>query len=510
MKYSLLFILTILTFLLIIPTFNTDSVCDLELFILELKQDLEDNGILDCLRRIKPPNGVIETFDQKTKRLSAQWDSSCSFESSYDWPSVLKKNYGVSTLVDEIGEPVDHNQPEQADMCEIVRASIKAGLINKITSDVTDIPYETFNYIDCPGVNNKAKICAVNAISYYKLDMWTIMLDGLAFQIGNKPAFIKVLDSNNNNNNDNDGVNNNDHLDVPDDPGTPIDKPLIEAASRMKSPSSEEMQRLISSYKDFTKVDNKSPTDPWKRIMVRFSVPREENIQPNVGWRKFNSGDISSISNNNDFFIIAYTMISGRADGSRLAARLTLDDVNQISTRMIQGYSEYPSITTGFISQLQAGEHKISTQYRASKHLSIDIEHKFKENIITGVIKIPTSKLLMKKVINPMEIQLYNDNSWCDFPNLQGNIKLSKSGLVLVMYNIAMPGMQSHIVTRAEVNTNAVFESRSIAGDSMYWGLHNSFVVRMYADVDYSVKIKYRSPYGNNYIEIMIYDILRL
>ncbi len=29
---------------------STDSVCDLELLILELKQDLEDNGILDCLR----------------------------------------------------------------------------------------------------------------------------------------------------------------------------------------------------------------------------------------------------------------------------------------------------------------------------------------------------------------------------------------------------------------------------------------------------------------------------
>ena len=39
----------------------SDSVCDLELLIIELKQDLDDNGILDCLREIKPPNGVTET-----------------------------------------------------------------------------------------------------------------------------------------------------------------------------------------------------------------------------------------------------------------------------------------------------------------------------------------------------------------------------------------------------------------------------------------------------------------
>ena len=54
------------------------AVCDLELLILELKQDLDDNGILDCLRVINPPNGVIETAEQKNKRLSAQWDSSCA------------------------------------------------------------------------------------------------------------------------------------------------------------------------------------------------------------------------------------------------------------------------------------------------------------------------------------------------------------------------------------------------------------------------------------------------
>jgi hypothetical protein len=31
-------------------TAKAESVCDHELLIMELKQDLEDNGILDCLR----------------------------------------------------------------------------------------------------------------------------------------------------------------------------------------------------------------------------------------------------------------------------------------------------------------------------------------------------------------------------------------------------------------------------------------------------------------------------
>ena len=113
-------IVLLIIFFIIVYT-KSDSVCDEEVLILELKQDLEDNGILDCLRIIKAPNGVIETAEQKNKRLAAQWDTSCSFESSYDWLSQLKKSYGISTLVDEIGEPIDKNIEDQADMCEIIR-----------------------------------------------------------------------------------------------------------------------------------------------------------------------------------------------------------------------------------------------------------------------------------------------------------------------------------------------------------------------------------------------------
>ena len=116
-----LFLQIILVIIFLFNLIQCDSVCDEEVLILELKQDLEDNGILDCLRIIKPPNGVIETPEQKNKRLAAQWDTSCSFESTYDWVSQLKKNFGITTLVDEIGEPIEKNSDNQADMCEIVR-----------------------------------------------------------------------------------------------------------------------------------------------------------------------------------------------------------------------------------------------------------------------------------------------------------------------------------------------------------------------------------------------------
>ena len=387
----------------------------------------------------------METLDQKNKRLAAQWDSSCSFESTYDWLPDLKKNYGITNLVDEIGEPVDHNLPDQADMCEIIRAAVYSGLFRPITSDVTDIPFDALNYIDCPGADLGIKICAVNGVSFYKKDMWTILLTPSVLQINDYPKFIKA-------------GQNVPRYEIPDDAGEPVDRKAIDAALRLKSPSDTELQRLIERAVDFTKTDKARPEDPLKRTSVKLSVFGKETIQANQGWNSFKSGNVE-VAQNIDFFVFAYSMVSGHAMKSRLAVRLVLDDVTQISTRMIQGYTDYPAITTAFVSQLQAGKHSISTQYRVSANISLEKDVKDDENIITGVIVIPKGGLFIKKVINPMEVQLFNDNNWTDFPALAMKVKLTKTSYAIVLYNLSMPGMQSHIVTRVDINTLPVFVS---------------------------------------------------
>ncbi len=382
-------------------------------------------------------------MDQKNKRLAAQWDTSCSFESTFDWLPDLKKNYGITNLVDEIGEPVDHNIKDQADMCEIIRASIYSGLFRPITSDVTEIPFDALNYIDCPGVDNGVKICAVNGVSFYKKDMWTILLTPSVITINDSPKFIK-------------GGQNVPRYEIPDDAGEPVDRKSIDAALRIKSPSDTELQKLIQRAVDFTKVDKSRPVDPLKKTFVKKSILGTEVIKTNSGWNNFVSGNLE-VSNNLDFYVLTYSMISGFAMKSRLACRLILDDVTQISTRMIQGYMDYPSITTAFVSKLQAGIHKVNTQYRVSANISLSPTIKDDENIITGMLVIPKEGLFIKKVINPVEIQLFNDNNWSDFPNINLTVKFKKTSYALILYNLSMPGMQSHIVTRVDINTLPVF-----------------------------------------------------
>jgi len=328
-------------------------------------------------------------------------------------------------------------------MCEIIRSAVYSGLFRPITSDVTEIPFDALNFIDCPGIEGGVKICAVNGVSFYKKDMWTILLTPSVLQINDYPKYIKA-------------GQNVPRYEIPDDAGEPVDRKAIDAALRLKSPSDTELQRLIERAVDFTKVDKARPEDPLKRTSVKLSVFGKETIQANQGWNSFKSGSVE-VAQNIDFFVFAYSMVSGRAMKSRLAVRLILDDVTQISTRMIQGYMDYPSVTTAFVSQLQAGKHSISTQYRVSGNISLEKDNKDDENIVTGVIVLPKAGLFIKKVINPMEVQLFNDNNWTDFSALSMSVKLAKTSYAIVLYNLSMPGMQSHIVTRVDINTLPAF-----------------------------------------------------
>lgn len=103
--------LTILL-LLLVSLASTDSVCDKKLLIAELKQDLADNGRLDCLREIKNVYGYQETELEKNRRLAAQWDSDCSFEANDIWREDLFNEFEISSFVSVNGDVME-NDDEQ-------------------------------------------------------------------------------------------------------------------------------------------------------------------------------------------------------------------------------------------------------------------------------------------------------------------------------------------------------------------------------------------------------------
>lgn len=512
----------------------SDSVCDLEMLLIELKQDLDDNGRLDCLRIIEPPSGNIETIDEQNKRLAAQWDSSCAFESSNNWFLSLKKNYGVESLVDETFEPVLGNLKEQADMCEIIRALAKSGKLGELKDNGLSITEDNLKYIDCLGDDesfdyfdskednkldeleslnykyiskNKMKICAVNGVSFYKKNMWTILLESSAIKVNKLPNFIKEKDSNsksrtNFNSSYNDIASKYSEFKT--------DRSDIDVASRIDNPDND-IANIITSKYDLINKDRSRPTNIAKRVSIIFSSFKKETISIDK-WSYFNSGVINVKLDYNSLLIV-YSMISSTTvHEARLNTRLEYDNIDQISSRMINGYIKNPSITSAFIVKSQIGDHVIKTQYMTNRDIKFNIDSNnnngdsisnnslnsneldHESNLSTGVIIIPYINVYYHKNINTSEVQLFNSNSFSVFPNISLNFKANKSALYLIMYSLTIPGLQSHIVTNLSVNYNEIKESRSISGDSTYLGLHNAVILDLKESINYSINLNYRTP----------------
>ena len=171
-------------FLFALAPVKSDSVCDLETFLLEVKQDLKDNGMLDCLRVIEPPNFVVETEDQKNMRLAAQWDTACAFEAENDWMKLIKDHYKISGLVDSIGEPVLKQFEDQADLCEILRAGVAKNLFGQ-DINMQQVPESILDKIECAGsgAKNAPQICAATGSSYFQKDSWSIFLKSSVIKV---------------------------------------------------------------------------------------------------------------------------------------------------------------------------------------------------------------------------------------------------------------------------------------------------------------------------------------
>jgi hypothetical protein len=187
---------------LLVHQITSQVVCSLDELVKELKEDILDNGKLDCLRKSATPNEANETEQQKIRRIKAEWNSDCSFEaegnSNSHWLPKLMEIYGLEKgLVDAEGKqiegyPQQKDFEDQADMCEIVRALIANGKIPKLGSDVTNIDISMVDEIDCPGSDGQTEVCAATGKSFADKKGWYILLGGKSITINGHPKYIPI------------------------------------------------------------------------------------------------------------------------------------------------------------------------------------------------------------------------------------------------------------------------------------------------------------------------------
>lgn len=194
MKCLLLFTFLITLLCLCTITYS-EVVCSEDELVKEIIEDLDDNGKLDCLKDTPAPEGG-ETEDQKIKRLRANWDGDCSFESineNHPWTDRLFALYPMMRgMIDVNGNTIEKkNFENQADMCEIVRTMIGNNMIKGITlvgDMITSINKNVAYEITCPG-ELQSKICAATGGSFADPYGWYIFLDGQSISINGKPKY---------------------------------------------------------------------------------------------------------------------------------------------------------------------------------------------------------------------------------------------------------------------------------------------------------------------------------
>ncbi len=195
-KRSCLINIIIATSLLLsIARVNSQVVCSQDELVRELREDLEDNGKLDCLRVGANPEAADESQEQREKRLAANWDSDCSFEACDEgptsWIAAAKNTFDLKKgLLDVNGNPTEKDFADQADMCELVRSLVGNGKVPEIGEDLNEVSDSLLDLIDCPGEDGQTEVCAATGGSFAEQKGWLIMLDGQSIRISKEPKYI--------------------------------------------------------------------------------------------------------------------------------------------------------------------------------------------------------------------------------------------------------------------------------------------------------------------------------
>ena len=195
MKNRLIFILIIIISFLINERLS-DAVCDAETLIRELSEDVAYGGKLNCnLKQKSKPSNKEESKEEEDKRIKATWNSDCAFKANYDWFSIAKENYALtSLLIDEDGNTVEAPLEDQADICQLIRAMVNSNLFDGISIDKI-IPEDAFETIRCPGPENirEYQICAATGGESPQRELWLILLSPSVLTINedgaSKPTF---------------------------------------------------------------------------------------------------------------------------------------------------------------------------------------------------------------------------------------------------------------------------------------------------------------------------------
>jgi len=471
----------LLVFLLIIaPICYSHAVCDLATLQMELRQDLADNGMLDCLRVIDPPHFVDETEQQKNLRLSAQWDTSCSFESDYNWMEDISKNFGINQLVDSIGDPVKKNFPDQADMCEIVRAALAKGKIKIKDLNLQNIPSERLiNQIDCVGTTDKrgTRICAATGVSFHQKDSWTIFLTSSAIKFGNRPKFVKSIPKHASINKNNSSTDN-------------LLKALLKLGKKNLMNNESKVAKMIDKE---VSQEQEPELQKGKSTVAHVHVKRsiKSNIIQKRGFSPLEGGSFSYKLDKSRLIFSFYMLSFKLMKPGTIFTKFSFNGREVPESRQSLGLVLEGSVTSAFAQVYNPVDKKaqLGILYKSSTEGKIDTSS-YNHNLSYGSITLPVGSVF--KHVNARILEFIKTESWILLKNFQLEVNAPKEAYYLIFYNfsIKLKG-KGTLYTRLLLNTKMLRESSSAIGAIESIGGHSARVMKL-SGGKHNINIEYK------------------
>jgi len=420
-----------------------DAVCTERLLRMELKQDLADNGILDCSRVNPPAHFKSESIDEQNRRLAAQWDTDCSFESDSNWPSQLGLN-----LVDATGELVSANDPDQADMCEIMRAYIASGVLGN--SDVTSITTDMIEKIDCAGHENQSEICAVSEDAFYQKGSWTILFGEEGISIAGQPKFVSTYEE--------------------------ASLTSFQYSSDILSTVSNAAEGLLGSVSSLFGDDSESDqkgiqTEDWEQKYQKISCV---NFNNDNQWHSVSDLSTRWQCTEQCTFLMHYS-VSSQGNGSHLLTKLEIDQKDQYDTRQSTGNGDYWQSASMVAYQMQGDSktHEASIQYQtpsgvqACKQDGSEVAAQWLG--LTGDVKVHRN---ISKESSTYQLTAGSSGT---FENMSMSVTLSENRSILGFYSISHNGARATMKMSVYVDGTEDATGRSIASAADYHGIFGLF-----------------------------------
>ena len=444
----------IITFLSLFSFIKTDSVCDLNMLLTEINQDLADNGMLDCLRVIDPPHFVEETEDQKNLRLAAQWDTPCAFEAETNWKDLISKNYGINQLVDSIGDPVAKDFDNQADMCEIVRAAVAKNIFKIRDLNLQSIPIGIINKIDCVGTVDKkgVRICAATGTSYYQKDSWSIFLNpsyikvkNLFIKFASKPKFVKEKKRAFEKRNDE----------------QPTDS-LLKTLLKMGKKNLVNNEAKIAGMIDNEVSDNQEPEhQKEKSKVVHVHVKRIATSSIK------STGDFSLLQGGNMSFkleesrlIFAFSMMSFKLKTrGKISTKFSFNGREVAETRQNLGLIKDGSLTAAFAEVYNPNGKDLELNILCDSKSDGEINSSLHDhNLSFGVITMPVGAVF--KHNNARTLNFVKTENWISLNSFDLSINFTgkKEAYFMILYNFGMKlgGEKGSLHTRLNVDAKPI------------------------------------------------------